>query len=151
MFQLHWNLTIRLFSIITRHSLWGREVLPLSWGAVGVFYSPKPTGQNWPCVTSFLCWGIGEYIFGSKKKKMAYLIILCPVSMDSFCCACIFEPYLSFYFSISLWCTLEFIWDFIQIFALVYMSDICKNLKYLFFLWRMAIKTNLTWPLFFCW
>ena len=37
--QHHWNLTIRLFSVISRTLI--SELLPLSSGAVGVFYSPS--------------------------------------------------------------------------------------------------------------
>ena len=40
-----WNLTIRLFSVISR-TLVGRGVLPLCRGAVSVFYSPNRLG-NW--------------------------------------------------------------------------------------------------------
>ena len=40
-----WNLTIRLFSVISGHSLGG--VLPLCRGAVSVFYSPSRLGNNY--------------------------------------------------------------------------------------------------------
>ena len=39
----HWNLIIRLFSVISRTLI--RRVLPLSSGAVGVFYSPSCLGK----------------------------------------------------------------------------------------------------------
>ena len=41
--QYHWNLTIRLFSVIHRTLIGG--VLPLCRGAVGVFYSPSQLGK----------------------------------------------------------------------------------------------------------
>ena len=40
----YWNLTIRLFSVITRTLVGG--VLPLCRGAVGVFYSPSQLGKR---------------------------------------------------------------------------------------------------------
>ena len=42
--QHHWNLTIRLFSVISR-TLSGR-VLPLCRGAVSIFYSPSRLGNK---------------------------------------------------------------------------------------------------------
>ena len=43
-FQHHWNLTIRLFSVISRTLVgW---VLPLCRDAVGVFYSPSRLGKT---------------------------------------------------------------------------------------------------------
>ena len=48
--QHHWNLTIRLFSVISR-TLIGGGVLPLCRGSVSVFYSPSQLGKalkmNW--------------------------------------------------------------------------------------------------------
>ena len=43
--QHYWNLTIRLFSVISRILIGGRGVLPLCKEAVGVFYSPIQLGN----------------------------------------------------------------------------------------------------------
>ncbi len=43
--QNYWNLTIRLFSVISRTLVGG--VLPLCREAVGVFYSPSRLGNIW--------------------------------------------------------------------------------------------------------
>ena len=44
MLQHHWNLTVRLFSVVSRTFVWG--VLPLCRGAVSVFYSPSRLGNK---------------------------------------------------------------------------------------------------------
>ena len=50
MVQHYWNLTIWLFSVISRPIVGGGGVLPLSREAIGVFYRPnqlgKPVGRN---------------------------------------------------------------------------------------------------------
>ena len=43
--QHYWNLTIRLFRVISR-TLFERVVLPLCREAVGVFYTPYPLGKH---------------------------------------------------------------------------------------------------------
>ena len=48
-----WNLTIRLFSVISRTLVWG-WVLPLCRKAVGVFYSPSRLGKLFCWVLSIL-------------------------------------------------------------------------------------------------
>ena len=46
--QHYWNLTIRLFSVISRTLVeGGGGVLLLCRGAVGVFYAPPPTAADW--------------------------------------------------------------------------------------------------------
>ena len=54
--QHFWNLTIRLFSVISRTVIGGGEVLPLCREAVGVFYRPGLMGEeikSWIKVKTF--------------------------------------------------------------------------------------------------
>ena len=47
--QHHWNLIIRLFSVISRTLIGRGEVLPLCRGAVGVFYRPSRLSKKKCC------------------------------------------------------------------------------------------------------
>ena len=66
--QHHWNLTIRLFSVISGHSL-GGGILLLRREAVGVFYSPSWLGQNSVWIISFNVFLIFVKIIYFRKTK----------------------------------------------------------------------------------
>ena len=65
--QHYWSLTIRLFSVISGHSLGRGGVLPFCRGAVGVFYSPSWLGKQLELV-----WSYDIHI--AKYKKITKLL-----------------------------------------------------------------------------